>query len=1182
MKISSKVAAFIFAGITSMAAHSGDPYADYTVDPTYRDANGKLDPKKFGSTAGKKFSANGRELFKQGQNDEETATKFQGGNTTPTGKISSASGIAGRSVSNVELLCDPTSQSRTKWALTFRASYCDPTAAVIDFCTAFRDEGRYCQNADFTQTPIVYVGRSYNSADFSFVLTKVENRRAFIEVTETYNRNLEHKTLAEQGAAKVAGQSQDSQYNKNRSFSQSATPSSNGDTYASINARSGAWVNRNEKVFSHWKATGDLKADNNACFQGKCGQNFGQYKADYSSGDCTTTCNQTTTQEVTQFETCTVLPNKVERYCQRPVSDQIIYQTRSYNESRCNAGATGIGCPSSQNSRCWKYRTGQETVQTQFGPVTTSYDYYRCDTGNPPTETSTQGIPPAECDKQPQVCIQNDPTARNDTTYGMGTCLQKSQSMTCPTGPFQCDGGNPIDQTDPACTTTPIMCRADGNTPGYCPPITSDSTTDGEPNGDGPCTCQGQGQTCTYGAPEDSCAPLRNRPECVRSGSKPALDEEGETIGTEYTYTCTYSQTQCSDSTTTCSDSVTPTPNAAGLEQVAAAGEFMRRVSEGNAKADGLGSIKLFGGEAADCKRPLNLGPATQNCCKLSLTKEEAALFNSCNEEDVKIASARRGTRAIEFPSFCSKKISLGFTKICTERTSSFCIFDSKLARIVQVQGRDQLSAILGSSGGSGAAPVDVSFDYYSGNATAGIWKQLGTINGIQFRAFQWPSNCAAAVNRTGTADTRCMVTDDIYFATCEGTTCPALPADPRLGPPLNSDWEFTALDRDEAVITDLGKRSLATGSCPINKKDANGKDIIGANGKPVRNTTCAYSIAGLRAAAGGKTMARLQVDWPIFELNEGFMQDGVEVAGFRFRPYQLSEQGAQDPLPSTLKLEVYKLDDTGAVTASDLVIIPTKQPKMTNINIFGEPWQFSGSCRKDLTLCRYAFMAPKPVTDKPWCLGRCRKPTLDCSGFTPDQFSLLDLGQMDLTEIAEEVNVPLPPPAPIIVDTAAPTSRQKAGQAPSLGGDTEAVRLLPNNGDPVWEAKLTVATTVGRGNGQERIQVNGFRVSWGDGTPDTTSSSPPSNGIGWSAPHIYNQIINGVDMKNATFNVKVDLFLASGSTRTFNLKAYNWRNDKPKDLSEGTNASSGAGTVDTRSTPSGSVSQFPPPPQPK
>ncbi|EOV5461189.1 conjugal transfer protein TraN [Campylobacter jejuni] len=63
-----------------------------------------------------------------------------------------------------------------------------------------------------------------------------------------------------------------------------------------------------------------------------------------------------------------------------------------------------------------------------------------------------------------------------------------------------------------------------------------------------------------------------------------------------------------------------------------------------------------------------------------------------------KLAKLNNPGKCHEVEEYCSKKIRLGFAKICAEKKKSFCCFNSKLGRIFNKQGRPQLEKGWGSA----------------------------------------------------------------------------------------------------------------------------------------------------------------------------------------------------------------------------------------------------------------------------------------------------------------------------------------------------------------------------------------------------------------------------------------------------------------------------------------------------
>lgn len=105
-------------------------------------------------------------------------------------------------------------------------------------------------------------------------------------------------------------------------------------------------------------------------------------------------------------------------------------------------------------------------------------------------------------------------------------------------------------------------------------------------------------------------------------------------------------------------------------------------------------SVTAFTGKAMACRKS---AAGFSNCCKSGGWGQDAGLAQ-CNTEEKEIGTGKEKKLVVKVGSYCSKKV-LG---VCLQQKEGYCVFDSKLARIVQEQGRrDQ----LGISFGSGSNP---------------------------------------------------------------------------------------------------------------------------------------------------------------------------------------------------------------------------------------------------------------------------------------------------------------------------------------------------------------------------------------------------------------------------------------------------------------------------------------------
>lgn len=125
---------------------------------------------------------------------------------------------------------------------------------------------------------------------------------------------------------------------------------------------------------------------------------------------------------------------------------------------------------------------------------------------------------------------------------------------------------------------------------------------------------------------------------------------------------------------------------ASELAAVAAAGKDVAELNSND--------VKIFTGKGVSCKK---FAAGFSNCCKDSGWGQDVGLA-SCSSEEKALGKAKEKRLTVYVGEYCSKKV-LG---ICLEKKRGYCEFDSKLAQIVQQQGR---SWQLGIGFGSGESP---------------------------------------------------------------------------------------------------------------------------------------------------------------------------------------------------------------------------------------------------------------------------------------------------------------------------------------------------------------------------------------------------------------------------------------------------------------------------------------------
>lgn len=105
--------------------------------------------------------------------------------------------------------------------------------------------------------------------------------------------------------------------------------------------------------------------------------------------------------------------------------------------------------------------------------------------------------------------------------------------------------------------------------------------------------------------------------------------------------------------------------------------------------------IRLFNGKDMRCRSwDLLFGLLGGGCCQKEKPGGLGGLFGSqCNESEKLLSKYRKETsdKSVEIGQYCSKYLKLGFAKICVQKKKTYCVFNSKLARIIHEQGRPQI-----------------------------------------------------------------------------------------------------------------------------------------------------------------------------------------------------------------------------------------------------------------------------------------------------------------------------------------------------------------------------------------------------------------------------------------------------------------------------------------------------------
>lgn len=203
----------------------------------------------------------------------------------------------------------------------------------------------------------------------------------------------------------------------------------------------------------------------------------------------------------------------------------------------------------------------------------------------------------------------------------------------------------------------------------------------------------------TQNESEGTCGEYIKDSACTVTRSECADTVDGFCVSQRVTYSCERKKAGngkicggkffCTDGS--CAQAQTGTSNMFGqavsaLAAVAAAGEDVAELNGEN--------VRAFTGKAKSCKK---FAAGFNNCCKDSGWGQDLGL-SSCSSDEKALGEAKNKKLTVYVGEYCSKKV-LG---VCLEKKRGYCIFDSKLARIVQEQGRH---GQLGIGFGSGEHP---------------------------------------------------------------------------------------------------------------------------------------------------------------------------------------------------------------------------------------------------------------------------------------------------------------------------------------------------------------------------------------------------------------------------------------------------------------------------------------------
>lgn len=447
--------------------------------------------------------------------------------------------------------------------------------------------------------------------------------------------------------------------------------------------------------------------------------------------------------------------------------------------------------------------------------------------------------------------------------------------------------------------------------------------------------------------------------------------------------------------------------------QIQAAGQSLQKtpvdrssVEEGWLAQHGV--PKLFGGELEGCEKPANsfFGIVMNNCCKTDLSRDSSKPANVCTLGEIKLATAKRKRQTVYLGDQCVQDITIQpfRRKICIKKRETYCKFEDILPRLIQEQGRAQLYGLyIKSLSGASATVVPSSWTLYSANNNYN-WTQLTDVGDRRLYAYQWPAYCTdvdSAFNFL-TANPMAPPCPDVlglWFAICESGNCStkALPASPMDGE--TNGWQFRFVNPFVGKNHVLGASVLAEGSCVPSGNNAN----------------CNFTAKMYPKGSGGKMFVSHSLSFSLLQEDlskqEGMvktdtnaaMSAGMILAGDVVIIAKKPALVDKFAFPSQVTIE-YSVDN-GATFIPQLISTTNASSVplgSTGLTIDGSCDAYSLYCNyrivSEQTICPPGVYGSSCVPQKPW-MPTGEPSNGDCSGFTPAQFSLLDISEMDLSE---------------------------------------------------------------------------------------------------------------------------------------------------------------------------------------
>ena len=197
---------------------------------------------------------------------------------------------------------------------------------------------------------------------------------------------------------------------------------------------------------------------------------------------------------------------------------------------------------------------------------------------------------------------------------------------------------------------------------------------------------------------DNECKKYEDNPNCTAAERECLLQENGSCIRHRVKYQCQKTVKTdgyvCGDKFFCSDGSCSDIENNVNSDFGHAVSQLATLAQAGKDIGLNANNLRAFSGRPMYCRRS---GFGFSDCCKDSGWGHKVGLAK-CSSEENALGQAKEKKLVVYVGTFCSKKI----LKKCIQRKSSYCVFDNKLARIIQYQGR---SGQLGIGFGGASSP---------------------------------------------------------------------------------------------------------------------------------------------------------------------------------------------------------------------------------------------------------------------------------------------------------------------------------------------------------------------------------------------------------------------------------------------------------------------------------------------